>query len=56
MVVYKNGTAEFRDVETGARDENYVQVLEGLQRGDTVVTTGLLSIRPDSKLVLKEVE
>ena len=56
VVVYKNGVAEFRDVETGVRDEDFVQVLEGLQQGDTVVTTGLLAIRPQSKLVLKKVE
>ncbi len=56
VVVYNGGLPVFRDVETGTRDEDYVQVLEGLQRGDTVVTTGLLSIRPQSKLVLKKVE
>jgi len=56
VVVFKNGTPEFRDVETGTRDEDLVQVLEGLEVGDTVVTTGLLSIRPQSKLVLKKVE
>jgi membrane fusion protein, multidrug efflux system len=55
VVVFKAGLPEFRDVETGTRDEDYVQVVEGLQIGDTVVTTGLLSIRPQSKLVLKKV-
>lgn len=56
VVVFKNGEAEFRDVETGVRDEDFVQVVEGLQPGDTVVTTGLLAIRPQSKLVLKKVD
>ena len=56
VVVYKGGNPEFRDVETGVRDEDFVQVLSGLQLGDTVVTTGLLAIRPNSKLVLKKVE
>lgn len=56
VVVYKGGNPEFRDVETGVRDEDFVQVLSGLQLGDTVVTTGLLAIRPGSKLVLKKVE
>jgi membrane fusion protein, multidrug efflux system len=56
VVVFKNGSPEFREVVSGVRDENFVQVLEGLQLGDTVVTTGLLAIRPQSKLVLKKVE
>ena len=56
VVVFKAGKPEFKDVETGVRDEDFVQVLSGLQLGDTVVTTGLLAIRPDSKLVLKKVE
>lgn len=56
VVVFKGGAPEFRDVETGVRDEDYVQVLDGLKLGDTIVTTGLLAIRPESKLVLKKVE
>lgn len=56
IVVFKGGNPDFRDVETGVRDENFVQVLSGVSLGDTIVTTGLLSIRPNSKLVLKKVE
>lgn len=56
VVVFKGGVPEFRDVETGVRDEDYVQILQGLELGDTVITTGLLAIRPQSKLVLKKVE
>ncbi|MBI1224749.1 MAG: efflux RND transporter periplasmic adaptor subunit [Bacteroidetes bacterium] len=56
VVVFRGGKPEFQDVETGIRDEDFVQVLNGLSLGDTVVTTGLLAIRPGSKLVLKKVE
>lgn len=56
VVVYEGGNPVFKDVETGVRDENFVQVLSGLKLGDTVVTTGLLAIRPGSKLVLKKLE
>ncbi|MBK8563081.1 MAG: efflux RND transporter periplasmic adaptor subunit [Saprospiraceae bacterium] len=55
LVVFKGGLPEFRDVETGVRDEDFVQVLEGVQVGDTIVTTGLMAIRPNSKLVLKKI-
>ncbi len=56
VIVYKNGSPDFRIVETGIRDSSYIQILEGLSEGDTVVTTGLLAIRPESKLVLQNVK
>jgi membrane fusion protein (multidrug efflux system) len=56
VVVFSGGAPQFRDVETGVRDKDYVQVIEGVAPGDTVVTTGLLAIRPDSKLSLKKIE
>lgn len=56
VIVFKNGAPDFRIVDTGIRDSSFVQIVEGLKLGDTVVTTGLLAIRPDSKLALKRVE
>lgn len=50
VVVASNGLAKFVDVTTGVRDSARVQVTSGLKAGDTVVITGLLSIRPDSKV------
>ena len=55
VVVYKNGQANFQVVTTGIRDSTYVQILDGLTEGDTIITTGLLAIRPDSKLSLTKV-
>jgi membrane fusion protein, multidrug efflux system len=55
VIVYRNGTPEFKVVSTGIRDSTFVQVLEGLNVGDTVVTTALLAIRPDSKVSLTKV-
>jgi membrane fusion protein (multidrug efflux system) len=52
VIVYKGGTAIFKDITTGVRDSARIQVLEGLSAGDTVVVTGLLSVRPDSKIQL----
>jgi membrane fusion protein, multidrug efflux system len=56
VVVYSGGTARFQVVTTGIRDSSYIQVTEGLNEGDTVVTTGLLAIRPDSKVKLTRVQ
>lgn len=55
VYVYKNGIARLTDVTTGIRDSATVQITSGLTVGDTILTTGLLSLRPDSKVVLATV-
>ncbi len=55
VVLYRSGSPEFKVVSTGIRDSTYVQVVEGLQVGDTVITTALLAIRPESKVTLTRV-
>lgn len=50
VILFKNGTAVFTDVVTGVRDSARVQITEGLKAGDTVVVTGLLSVRPEAKI------
>ncbi len=52
VIVYREGKPEFKVVTTGIRDSSYVQVLDGLNAGDTVITTALLAIRPESKVTL----
>ena len=52
VIVSKNGIATDVFVTIGVRTDEKIQVLEGLNIGDTIVTTGLLSIRKDSKLKL----
>ena len=56
VIIYNGGTAKFQVVTTGIRDSSYVQITEGLNEGDTIVTTGLLAIRPDSKVKLVKVQ
>ena len=56
VIVYKGGTAKFEIVTTGIRDSSFVQITEGLKAGDTVVTTGLLAIRPDSQIKLNKIQ
>ena len=50
VIVLRRDTAVFNIVETGIRDSAYVQVSKGLKRGDTVIITGLMSIRPSAKI------
>ncbi len=55
LVVYKNGKANFTEVTTGVRDSSNIQILSGINAGDTIVTTGLMSVKPDAKLVIKNI-
>jgi membrane fusion protein (multidrug efflux system) len=50
VIVLRGDTAVFNVVETGIRDSAYVQINYGLKKGDTVITTGLMAIRPSVKL------
>ncbi len=55
VVVYRDGFARFTDITTGLRDTATVQVTSGLKAGDTVLVTGLLSIKPDAKVVVEKI-
>ena len=56
VVICKNGRAHFSVVETGVRDSTYVQILKGVQIGDTIVTSGLMGLRPEARLVITKVD
>jgi membrane fusion protein (multidrug efflux system) len=47
VFIYKNGKAEQVDVEIGLRTESHIQIKEGLQFGDTLLTTAILQLRAD---------
>ena len=55
VYVYRNGIAAFVDITTGVRDSANVQVLNGINKGDTVIVTGLLSLKPDAKVNIKNI-
>ncbi len=52
VFVSRNGNAEEVQVQIGARTDDKIQIINGLAVNDTVLTTGLLSVRKDSKLKL----
>jgi membrane fusion protein (multidrug efflux system) len=56
VIVLRKDSALFSVVETGIRDSAYVQILHGLKAGDTVVTTGLMSIRPSVKIKISSLK
>lgn len=46
VFLYKGGKANVVTVETGIRREDFIQVTKGLTYGDTLITTGIMQIRP----------
>ena len=54
VIVDKNGSAVFQVVQTAIRDSSNVQILNGLNIGDTIVTSGILSLKPGSKIKIKK--
>jgi len=47
VFLYKGGKAKQTEITTGVRDSTNIQALNGINTGDTVITTGLLYLRPD---------
>jgi membrane fusion protein, multidrug efflux system len=45
VIVLRDGKAVFQDVKTDFRDASRIEVTEGVSLGDTIITSGLLSIK-----------
>ncbi|MBX2961486.1 MAG: efflux RND transporter periplasmic adaptor subunit [Cyclobacteriaceae bacterium] len=50
VFISRNGKAERIDVTTGIRTDRELEILSGLNTGDTLITTGLLQIRQGIQL------
>lgn len=48
VFVSKGGKAVPVKVETGTRTDALIEILSGLNDGDTVITTGIMSLKPDA--------
>jgi membrane fusion protein (multidrug efflux system) len=55
VATYQNGVAVMKKVTTGIRESGNVEILTGLNIGDTIITTGLLFVKPDSKIKLSKI-
>lgn len=56
VIVAKNGKAVMTTIETGLRTTGGVEVVSGLNAGDSVVVTGVLYVRPTSKIKVRSVK
>ena len=56
VYLFRNGVAEAVEVETGIRRNVQIQVLSGIEPGDTVITTGVLQLRPGAAVRISQIE
>ncbi len=56
VFVSKEGKAESRKVVIGSRTASSIQITDGLTPGDTVITSGILQVRPGSTLKITELQ
>ena len=56
VFVSRNGKAKSQKVETGIRTPSQIQITNGLQTGDTVITTGIMQLKDDSPLKIISVQ
>ncbi|ANH80340.1 efflux transporter periplasmic adaptor subunit [Niabella ginsenosidivorans] len=55
VILVSNGSALFSDVETGIRDSSRVEITKGLKKGDTILVTGVMATKPDSKVNIDKI-
>jgi membrane fusion protein, multidrug efflux system len=55
VFVFRNGLAESVIIQTGIRKDANIQVLNGLSEGDTLITSGVMLIRPGAPVALDRV-
>jgi membrane fusion protein, multidrug efflux system len=53
VFVVRNGKADTVSVVTGVRNDSAIQVMSGLVAGDSVITTGLLQLRPGNDVKIR---
>ena len=55
VFIVQNGKAVSKKVQLGTREDKNVEVLSGLSVGDTLITTGIMQVKPDGDVEIREV-
>ncbi|MCY7353249.1 MAG: efflux RND transporter periplasmic adaptor subunit [Cytophagaceae bacterium] len=50
VAIARNGKAAFVTVETGVREASTVQILSGIQPGDTLIISGMMQLKPNAAI------
>lgn len=56
VFLFRNGVAEPQKVETGIRTDAGIQVIEGINTGDTIITSGIMQLRRGMSVKLTDVQ
>jgi membrane fusion protein (multidrug efflux system) len=56
VFLFRGGKAEARSVEIGTRTEERVEVVNGLEAGDTLITSSLLQLKPGGAVAIAGAE
>ena len=56
VYLYKQGMVQQQRVQTGIRTEDQVQITNGVQPGDTVLTTGFLQVQDGMPVEINEIQ
>lgn len=56
VIVNRNGVAQFVKVTTGIRKESFIEIIDGIQEGDTVATTGVLFLKPNAPFKFSKIQ
>ena len=55
VIVVKDGLAKFSNVETGIRTAGKVELVSGVDDGDSIVVAGVLFVRQKAKVTIKKI-
>ncbi len=56
VLLFKGGKVESRDVEIGTRTDRTVEIVRGVDAGDTLITTAILQLKPGASVTLAGVD
>ena len=56
IIISKNGIAHFVMVQTGIRRASKIEITDGINTGDTIVTTGLLFLKEGAKITFSTIK
>lgn len=55
VFIYRNGKATPQVVKTGTRTNENIQIVSGVESGDTVIVSGIIQLRPNSEVKLNSI-
>lgn len=50
VLLYQNGKAVKRNVRTGVRNPEQIEIISGISIGDTIITSGIMQVKPGDAL------